>query len=164
MKLTSNMPTEKFCPECEKMLPAEEFPPNRSRPDGLMSFCRPCTAVRPPSRTVRSWDTLSKRCECCERTLSSRMFLFDQRQADKMRPECRTCLNWKGEGEPTATQVEDYESTTSEIIATVAKQFNPFTERAQFDSFVAKRFTRSGLADDWKLPIWVSKIAQLEDT
>ena len=33
-------PTHKWCPDCQAMLPHSHFPKNKSRPDGLGSYCR----------------------------------------------------------------------------------------------------------------------------
>ncbi len=40
------MRTEKRCPICGETKKAEEFPRNRSTPDGLASYCKPCHNIR----------------------------------------------------------------------------------------------------------------------
>ena len=36
------MKAAKRCPICGKTKPVEEFPRNRSKKDGLASYCKPC--------------------------------------------------------------------------------------------------------------------------
>jgi hypothetical protein len=42
---------EKWCPDCDQILPKGSFAKDRSRPVGLKSYCRPCAAAR-----YRSWE------------------------------------------------------------------------------------------------------------
>jgi hypothetical protein len=43
---------DKRCPRCTETLPAEQFPPNVARPDGLGSYCRRCQRLH----SVESYD------------------------------------------------------------------------------------------------------------
>jgi len=47
--------THKRCPRCQEVKPVGEWPPNRSKYDGLQSYCRKCKNERYKTRN-RTWD------------------------------------------------------------------------------------------------------------
>ena len=40
----------KFCPKCDRDLPAEQFAKNASRPDGRAGWCKPCARA-----SIKQW-------------------------------------------------------------------------------------------------------------
>ncbi|HVE98232.1 MAG TPA: endonuclease VII domain-containing protein [Mycobacteriales bacterium] len=40
------MGTEKFCPDCKRLLPLDEFPRNKNSRDGRHTYCKPCHNAR----------------------------------------------------------------------------------------------------------------------
>lgn len=93
-----NIPMEKICKACAQAKPLDQFPKDRSRPDGHNFYCKPCSsartkmfAMRPPRRTpppglkwcgrckqdkpimdfhasVGTYDGLQKKCKACSRS------------------------------------------------------------------------------------------------
>jgi len=50
------MKTEKHCKRCDTTKPASEWPKSKSSPDGLHSYCTPCTREYQRSRYVPTGD------------------------------------------------------------------------------------------------------------
>lgn len=49
--------TEKYCPECQRTLPIEEFGKNRTSTDGLTAYCKPCHSKKGRLNREKKWGS-----------------------------------------------------------------------------------------------------------
>lgn len=85
----------KTCPTCGKAKPLEQFHKDKSKADGLCTYCKPCMITRQreyamrPSRTTAP-DGL-KRCQGCKETKPNAEFHKSSREYDGLNRRCKNC-------------------------------------------------------------------------
>ena len=113
--------TEKYCPYCEKTLPAEAFYVDKAQPSGLSSYCKRCTKAKQQSpaslakrRARRALASTNHRigaplslprdtqgqvcitekyCPQCEQTKAVSAFHKNASQPDGLHGWCKACRN-----------------------------------------------------------------------
>ena len=82
----------KKCPACGEEKPTEGYNRNRSKPDGLQTYCRECEhAIQVIHRRKTHPET--KRCRCCQRVLHHSKFCKHPHMRDGLQSRCKVCCN-----------------------------------------------------------------------
>jgi|JI9StandDraft_1071089.scaffolds.fasta_scaffold14313_3 hypothetical protein len=102
-------------------------------------------------------EGVEKACANCQRTLSSRHFMYDQHSGDRLRSHCRTCEAYR-DGMPTIEQVVEYEAQMRSIFDEAIEEVTDVEKhRTAFESLVHTKMDDEGLLTVWKPPIWIHK-------
>lgn len=96
----------KRCPRCETAKPVSEFHKNRRNTDGLMAYCKSCSAELASEQRERAIasrkDTDTKHCRRCDTTKLVGEFHKDGKSRDGLCAYCKECnrakaRKWAGE-------------------------------------------------------------------
>lgn len=89
------MTTEKICPKCKALKPADEFYKNTGRPDGLSSYCKPCQIGDASSRYTKHprWKAPDgmKKCYRCKEIKPLDDFGANRSTHDGYQGYCKGC-------------------------------------------------------------------------
>lgn len=172
-----DIPDEKECPVCNKLLSASAYHRDAARRDGLKWCCTDCAQTyRGSSKKKRNYDNYEKVCEVCNRNLSSDFYIRTNKSKsdDGLEARCMTCRTWANKkSAPDVQTVLDYESSLNNIIVSVIldmrKAYDAYDEelddflkdhRSEFEQRVSVAFGSQGLNKSWKLPVWIHKTSR----
>lgn len=86
---------DKICKHCDQTKPLDEFPKDRSRPEGVYSYCKECcrqktaaVAMTPPRRTPTEG---MKWCGVCKKDLAVTEFYAAKKTYDGLARRCKAC-------------------------------------------------------------------------
>lgn len=102
---------DKLCPTCKTLKPTAEFHKDKSKIDGLCTYCKPCMVARQKSYAGRPARHQApegmKRCSHCKETKAITEFFASAIRFDGLDRRCRTCCGtlhdqWRRKNLPAA--------------------------------------------------------------
>jgi len=91
-------PKEKYCPECKEILPFNCFSEDKSRKDGLYSWCKKCKAKAICARYEKNRQRVhveiptEKSCSKCGEIYPSEQFRKNKSMKDGLEGQCKKCM------------------------------------------------------------------------
>lgn len=104
---------------------------------------------------MTSLKDVTKQCSNCERTLHSSAFRYVQSKPDHLDHICLRCRSWKGDAFPELHEVEEGEIWFRNLVDEAKSEFDPETDRLQFEKLLLLILTEEGYLDKWKEPLWL---------